>query len=96
MYPAEKQVLKETETESPPWIVGQQAGQTTHGIKMPVHGGGTWVVEVSTPDGNWIDIDQDFEGVGYRIFNAMPGDILRLRNPDGNSGAVAFAKGVAA
>lgn len=59
------------------------------GVAWP---GGTWKLQMLTPDGNWTDYGQEWDDFGATRFYAVAGAGFRLTG--GNAGARAYATNV--
>ena len=63
-------------------------------ILLAGHVGGTWVLQVKTPDGEWINTDVDFTNDGIKAFMSTPNFAYRMNTDDAaNVGARAWATG---
>ena len=57
-------------------------------VMLTKHAGGTWTVEMKSPDDEWVDIDQDFDGNGVKAIHAE--NDLAYRVTGGTQGATAW------
>ena len=80
------QVLEDTDTTSSTF---KMPGGVQF-VQVGGHAGGTWVVELENPDGDWVGLF-NFDADGEKAFNSFHGDTYRLHG--GNAGAKAWASG---
>ena len=96
---SQRQVLKATETTSQPFrFHTPRSGETVNQqiLTFPDDGttwpGGTWKLQMLTPDGSWTDQGQEWSDYGSNAFYAVSGEAYRLTG--GSVGAVAYASDV--
>ena len=93
---AQNQVLKADQTTSEPFrFFPSRTGEkvTPQIITFPDDGGawpgGTWKLELLTPDGSWTEQEQEWSDFGSMVFYAVSGEAYRLTG--GDAGAEAYA-----
>lgn len=84
-----KQILAAAQTTSD--VFNLEGGQTF--ILLRAHAGGTWKLQLLTPDGEWVDIGDNssgvaFDGDGLQFFYSQ--GYLSYRLTGGNAGALAW------
>lgn len=81
---ASKQVLTTTQATSDLW----KPDNVQQFVTVSAHSGGEWVVQVRTPDGEWVDLDVLFDDNGQKTFYTLRGWNYRLHG--GTEGAKAW------
>ena len=79
-----KQILENDETTGSEFL----ASGVNSAVLLDAHNGGTWILQIESPDGNWIDTDITFDSNGVKDFSTIAGVAYRVHG--GTAGAKAY------